>query len=77
MEIVNHRRKMLDAMESNAKGKDNFAIKIISMENVERKSYKSSDSWFLSGKSSLSLRHSTWNEGLQQRYIGFVHDCKL
>ena len=39
MEIVNHRRKMLDAMESNAKGKDNFAIKIISMENVEGKSY--------------------------------------
>ena len=26
-------------MESNAKGKDNFAIKIISMENVEGKSY--------------------------------------
>ena len=30
---------MLDAMESNAKGKDNFAIKIISMENVEGKNY--------------------------------------
>ena len=28
---------MLDAMESNAKGKDNFAIKIISMENGEGK----------------------------------------
>ena len=29
MEIVNHRRKMLDAMESNAKGNDNFTIKVI------------------------------------------------
>ena len=38
MEVVNHRRKMLDAMESNAKGNDNFAIKLISTENVERKS---------------------------------------
>ena len=38
MEVVNHRRKMLDAMESNAKGNDNFAIKLISTENVEGKS---------------------------------------
>ena len=29
MEIVNPRRKMLDAMESNAKGNGNFAIKVI------------------------------------------------
>ena len=36
MEIVNHTRKMLDAMESNAKGNDNFATKVISMENVEK-----------------------------------------
>ena len=35
----NHRRKMLDAIESNAKGNDNFAIKVISTENVEGKSY--------------------------------------
>ena len=35
----NHRRKMLDAIESNAKGNDNFAIKVISTENVEEKSY--------------------------------------
>ena len=35
MEIVNHRRKMLDAMENNAKVNDNFAIKVISTENVE------------------------------------------
>ena len=35
MEIINHRRKMLDAMESNAKGNDNFAIKVTSTENVE------------------------------------------
>ena len=35
MEIINHRRKMLDAMENNAKVNDNFAIKVISTENVE------------------------------------------
>ena len=39
MEIVNHRRKMLDAMESNAKRNDDFAIKVTSMENVEEESY--------------------------------------
>ena len=38
MEIVNQRRKVLDAMETNAKGNDNFAIKVISSENVEGKS---------------------------------------
>ena len=38
MEIANHRGKMLDAMESNAKGNDNFVIKVISTENVEEKS---------------------------------------
>ena len=37
MEIVNHRRKMLDAMERNAKGDHNFAIKLICSENVEGK----------------------------------------
>ena len=36
MEIVNPRRKMLDAMESNAKGNDNFDAKVISTENVEK-----------------------------------------
>ena len=39
MEIVNHRRKMLDATESNAKRNDDFAIKVTSMENVEEESY--------------------------------------
>ena len=39
MEMGNHRRKMLDAIESNAKGNDNCAIKVISTENVEGKSY--------------------------------------
>ena len=39
MEIFNHRRKMLDDMGSNAKGNDNFVIKVISMENVDGKSY--------------------------------------
>ena len=38
MEIVNDRWKMLDAMESNAKGNDNFAIKVIIIENVKGKS---------------------------------------
>ena len=37
MEFVNHRRKMLDAMESNAKGNDDFATKVISTENTEGK----------------------------------------
>ena len=36
MEIVKQTQKMLDAMESNAKGNDNFATKVISMENVEK-----------------------------------------
>ena len=39
MEVVNHRWKTLDAMESNAKGNDNFAIKVISAENVDGKTY--------------------------------------
>ena len=37
MEMVNHGLKMLHVTESNAKGKDSFATKVISMENVERK----------------------------------------
>ena len=40
MEIINQRRKMLDAMESNAKGNDNFASKVISIKNVEKKCKK-------------------------------------
>ena len=36
MEIVNQRRKMLDAMESSPKGNNNFAIKVVSTENVEK-----------------------------------------
>ena len=36
MEVVDQRRKMLDAMESNAKGNDKFATKAISTENVEK-----------------------------------------
>ena len=39
MEIVNHRRKMLDAMESNAKKNDNFAMKVLSTDNVDGKLY--------------------------------------
>ena len=41
MEIFNQRRKMLDATESNAKGNDNFATKVISTENVEKKCKRS------------------------------------
>ena len=37
MEIVNYRRQLWDAMKSNGKGNDNFATKVINMENVERK----------------------------------------
>ena len=36
MEIVNQRQKMLDAMESNAEGNDNFVTKVIITENVEK-----------------------------------------
>ena len=39
METVNYRRKMLDAMHSNTKGNDNFAIKVIITENIEGKSF--------------------------------------
>ena len=38
MKVVNHRPKILDATESNAKGNDNFPIKVISTENGERRS---------------------------------------
>ena len=37
MEIVNRRQKMVHAMESNAKGNDHFAIKVISTEKLKRK----------------------------------------
>ena len=36
MEIVHQRQKLLDAMERNSKGNDNFATKVISTENVEK-----------------------------------------
>ena len=39
-----------------------------------------SDGYFLSGKSNLTLRHSTLNEeigGLQKCYITFIHDCRF
>ena len=37
MEIVNQRRKMLDATECTSTGNNNFATKVISTENVEKK----------------------------------------
>ena len=39
MEIANHKRKMLDAIEGNAKGNDSFVIKVISAVNIDGKSY--------------------------------------
>ena len=41
MEIVHQRRKMLDVMESNFKGNDNFATKVTSTENEEKKCERS------------------------------------
>ena len=38
MEIVNQRRKMLGSMESNAKGKNNFATKLINTEKIDDES---------------------------------------
>ena len=38
MGIVNHRRQMLNAMESNAQGNDNFSAKVISTKTVKRNS---------------------------------------
>ena len=55
MEIVNPRRKMLDAMESNAKGNDNFAIKLISTENIERKRSIKKNKEEVRGKSQTCL----------------------
>ena len=37
MEIVHHRQEILNAMESNASGNNNFVIKVISKENVKGK----------------------------------------
>ena len=36
MEIVNYKRRILDVMESNAKGKDDFATTVISTKTVEK-----------------------------------------
>ena len=41
MEIVNHRRKILDIMSSNANGNETFATEVISTENVEDKCERS------------------------------------
>ena len=46
MEIVNHRCKMLDAMERNAEGNDNFAIKVISTRKHGRSKKKKSNLFF-------------------------------
>ena len=41
MEIVNQRLKILDAMENIAKWNNNFATKVMSTENVEKKCKRS------------------------------------
>ena len=41
MEIVYHRRKILDIMSSNANGNETFATEVISTENVEDKCERS------------------------------------
>ena len=41
MEIVNYRQNVLDATQSNAKENDNFATKVISAKNVEKKCRRS------------------------------------
>ena len=41
MEIVNHRRKMLDVTSSNANGNETFATEVLSTENVEDKCERS------------------------------------
>ena len=41
MGIVNHRRKILDIMSSNANGNETFATEVISTENVEDKCERS------------------------------------
>ena len=68
MEIVNDRRKMLDAMESNAKGNNNFAIKVIIIENVKgkssikknRKGVRRKSQTYLSPFSKLLLLTTSW-----------------
>ena len=42
MEIINHRRKMLDSMESSAKGNDNVAIKVNIFKSFLKKKIRSS-----------------------------------
>ena len=45
MEIVNHRRQTLNAIESNAKGNDNFAPKVISTKNAAGKNSSLKKKW--------------------------------
>ena len=55
--VINQRRKMLNAMESNAKENDNFATKMISTENAEKKCGRSKkkESNLLSWATSLKV----------------------
>ena len=46
MEVLNQGRKMLNAMESNAKRNDNFTTKMISTENGRKKEVKRKNQTF-------------------------------
>ena len=58
MEIVYQRWKILDAMESNPKGNDNFATKVISTENVGKNVKRNSQTYFFS-------KSLTWETSLK------------
>ena len=58
MEIVYQRWKILDAMESNPKGNDNFATKVISTEIVGKNVKRKSQTYFFS-------KSLTWETSLK------------
>ena len=77
MEIVNHRRKMLHAIESNAKGNDSFAIKVISAVNIDGKIYISLKKygWNKKKESNLFIPFSnllSWTTSLKVTFSGIV-----
>ena len=68
---------MLDAMESNAKGNDNFAIKVIRTENVEEKSYIFKKKYGRSKKKNSNLffpffKLLSWATSLKVTFSGMV-----
>ena len=59
LQMINHRRHMLDAIEINAKLNNSFATKVISTENVEGK------------KSSLKKGVRSKNERVESNFLCF------